>query len=238
MADTVNLKIQGYINNFEEINRMDYSKIYYKIIENRKDHPYDGYVECHHIVPKSLGGTNDNSNLVNLSAREHFICHLLLTKMYSEGTSNYYKMIKAFMMMLVCQSKGQQRVLNSKRYEFLRVKFSEAQSLSQLGEKNSQFGKTKSLELRKKISERTRESLHEKGFGKKKQLKQQKSIDVKDKRKKDIDLYRNYYIIYEEVGFDELVVRTGYNKSQPNLVQRFKRLLPEFEPQNGKKRGQ
>lgn len=127
---------------------MNYSKIYFSIIENRKNNPYEGYVECHHIVPKSLGGTDEKSNLVNLSAREHFICHLLLAKMYSEGTINYHKMVKAFMMMLVCKR------------------------------------------------------------------------------------------IYKKVGFDEFVVQTGYDKSKPNLVQRSKKLLPDFVPQNGKKRGE
>ena len=117
---------------------MNYSKIYYKIIENRKNNPYDGYIESHHIVPKSLGGTDDKNNLVNLTAREHFICHLLLTKMYSQNTPNYYKMVKAFMMMLVCKSENQERFLTSKKYEFLKTKFSEAQSISQSGSNNSQ----------------------------------------------------------------------------------------------------
>lgn len=38
------------------------------------------YFETHHIVPKSLGGTDDKNNLVNLTAREHYIAHLLLVK--------------------------------------------------------------------------------------------------------------------------------------------------------------
>jgi hypothetical protein len=41
----------------------------------------DIYTEKHHIIPQSLGGTNDRSNLVVLTAKEHFICHLLLVKM-------------------------------------------------------------------------------------------------------------------------------------------------------------
>lgn len=40
-----------------------------------------GYCERHHITPKSLGGDNSRNNLVYLTAREHFVCHLLLTKM-------------------------------------------------------------------------------------------------------------------------------------------------------------
>ena len=38
------------------------------------------YVESHHIVPKSLGGTDDESNLVFLTAREHLVAHLMLCK--------------------------------------------------------------------------------------------------------------------------------------------------------------
>jgi hypothetical protein len=41
----------------------------------------DNLYHSHHIIPKSLGGTNDSTNLVLLTPREHFIAHLLLTKM-------------------------------------------------------------------------------------------------------------------------------------------------------------
>jgi hypothetical protein len=40
-----------------------------------------GLYEKHHIIPKCCGGSNDKSNLVCLTPREHFIAHLLLTKM-------------------------------------------------------------------------------------------------------------------------------------------------------------
>lgn len=36
------------------------------------------YHECHHIIPKSCGGTNDKDNLIDLFAKEHFIAHKLL----------------------------------------------------------------------------------------------------------------------------------------------------------------
>ena len=39
-------------------------------------------IERHHIVPKSMDGTDDEGNIVNLTAREHFIAHLLLHRMY------------------------------------------------------------------------------------------------------------------------------------------------------------
>lgn len=40
------------------------------------------YFEEHHIVPRSLGGTDSDENLVLLTFKEHFVCHHLLTKMY------------------------------------------------------------------------------------------------------------------------------------------------------------
>ncbi len=52
---------------------------YLAIIMKRRLHIIlDG--ERHHIIPRSLGGTNDADNLVKLTIREHFICHRLLCK--------------------------------------------------------------------------------------------------------------------------------------------------------------
>jgi hypothetical protein len=59
-----------------------YEKWYASIIENAKDRKLDCYKETHHIVPRSLGGTDDKSNLVDLTAREHFICHWLLVHIH------------------------------------------------------------------------------------------------------------------------------------------------------------
>lgn len=47
--------------------------------ENRKKGTGEVY-ERHHITPKSLGGLNSKENLVLLTAKEHFVCHHLLTK--------------------------------------------------------------------------------------------------------------------------------------------------------------
>lgn len=60
-----------------------YNKWYFNIIDRAKSRTLanDDYVEKHHIIPKSLGGSNNADNLVCLTAKEHFICHLLLTKM-------------------------------------------------------------------------------------------------------------------------------------------------------------
>ena len=38
--------------------------------------------EIHHILPRSMGGTDDKDNLISLSPREHFIAHRLLWRAY------------------------------------------------------------------------------------------------------------------------------------------------------------
>jgi hypothetical protein len=61
---------------------MDYQKIYNQIIERAKNRTLDGYKEKHHIIPKCMGGDNGLKNLIELTAREHFICHKILVRIY------------------------------------------------------------------------------------------------------------------------------------------------------------
>lgn len=62
-----------------------YTAIYYQIIERAKQRNHtkksnDGF-QSHHIIPRCIGGTNDSSNLVVLTFKEHRVCHCLLIKM-------------------------------------------------------------------------------------------------------------------------------------------------------------
>ena len=47
----------------------------------------DVYTEEHHIVPRSEGGTDALENLVALTAREHFLAHWLLFRIYKTPAS-------------------------------------------------------------------------------------------------------------------------------------------------------
>jgi len=101
-----------------------YEKWYAAITERAKHRTIDGYKESHHIIPHSLGGSNDPSNLVDLTAREHFICHWLLTKMYTDDDRG--KMINA-MYMMRGQSIYQKRYeskITSRIYDKLREEYS------------------------------------------------------------------------------------------------------------------
>jgi hypothetical protein len=99
-----------------------YKKWYTSITENAKTRTVSGYVERHHIIPRSLGGADTMDNLVDLTAREHFICHWLLTKIYTGDAR--YKMINALYLM---QGKNQyqERYINSRVYETLRKEYAE-----------------------------------------------------------------------------------------------------------------
>lgn len=119
---------------------MNYQTLYNNIIDNRIKNTYNGYTEKHHIIPRSLGGTDEQDNLVDLTAREHFICHYLLAKMYPKESFEWYKMTLAFKMMK-CSSMNNKRYFNSRLYEALRINFSLIMSKSQKGKNNSQYGK-------------------------------------------------------------------------------------------------
>ena len=79
------------------------------------------YHERHHILPKSCGGTNDEDNLIDLFAREHFIAHKLL----AEENPNNQKLIYAYMAMSVVSNENKERYkLTPKEYEKARTTFS------------------------------------------------------------------------------------------------------------------
>ena len=118
---------------------MNYKRLYDSIIKNALDANRSGYTEKHHIIPRSLGGTDEETNLVKLTAREHFICHYLLTKIYDKFSTEWYKMHNAFQMMN-CSSNNQERYFNSRLYEATREGRSLSISVQQTGKGNSQSG--------------------------------------------------------------------------------------------------
>jgi hypothetical protein len=99
-----------------------YTRWYNNIISNAKLRKLSGYTETHHIIPVSLGGSNDSSNLVVLTAREHYICHVLLTKMTTGKARK--SMTYALWMMTNASSEHQQRYrCASILYEMARKNF-------------------------------------------------------------------------------------------------------------------
>lgn len=91
---------------------------YNKLIEYAKQHPAGGYVEIHHIIPKSLGGLDTADNLIELPSRLHFIAHWMLWKAYNTNELAY-----AFWAMAHQKKCGQEQrytKINSKTYKILK----------------------------------------------------------------------------------------------------------------------
>jgi len=162
---------------------MNYQKIYNDIIDRAKirnlKRSKEFYTENHHIIPKSLGGNNDINNLVRLTLREHFICHLMLAKIYRE------KMIYAAWAMI--NQNGSKIKVNSRTYNYLKILFYSIHSKNMIGSKPWNKGLTKETDERVlKNAESTSKSI--KGIKRKPQhnitkLKISKALTGKSKTK-------------------------------------------------------
>lgn len=116
---------------------MNYSKIYYKLIESRsqldRTKKFGEPFEKHHIIPKSLGGSNNKSNLILLTPKEHFVAHRLLYKMHT-GIS---KAKMAYALFRMCSiNHRQHRTISSKQYEYAKYQL----TISCSGKNNPRYG--------------------------------------------------------------------------------------------------
>lgn len=119
---------------------MNYNKIYENLIQKRKDDPItSGYKENHHILPRSIGGTDDKENLVFLTGREHWIAHLLLHKIHKLPQTAH----ACNMMAMRCEERGIAYIKNSRLYELIRIEHAKLVSKSgkkRVGRKNGSYG--------------------------------------------------------------------------------------------------
>ena len=145
-----------------------YSRWYDALITNaRKRKTIDGYIERHHVVPNCFLKNND---LVVLTAREHYIAHLLLWKM-KMGKKHHNQMTMALNVMVNGSGhKKQDRtyLVNSRLYESHRKEYSVFLSEAMTGSGNHFYGKRHSEESKQKIiaaNERTKTIRSEKLSG-------------------------------------------------------------------------
>ena len=119
-----------------------YTKWYNSIIINAQARPVIfEYNEKHHIIPKSLGGTNDHNNLVALTAREHFVCHWLLTKMVN-GKRPTYQMWNALSSMMYWHKTDSNREkISSRKFAILKEQIALQKSIHFRGKNNTMYGK-------------------------------------------------------------------------------------------------
>jgi len=156
-----------------------YSNWYFSIIDNAISRGWtkktsDVYTEKHHIIPNSIVKNND---VVVLTAREHFVCHLLLPKML-EGKDKRKMMLALHRLVFGNKHINVKYVKNSKSYEKIKIKCSkylsertqeywdnkpiQQRSIMRLGKNNSMFGKKQKESTKILIGEKAKERLKDK----------------------------------------------------------------------------
>ena len=132
--------------------RNKYRNIYLRLIvrcQAMTEDELSGYNEKHHIIPKCLGGCDEIYNLVLMPVRYHIMAHILLFKVFPDNTKIAY----AVNSMINGKNKWRKeciiekfstRVIASIREEFI---------LSVSGENNPNFGKPRSEETKKRLSD-------------------------------------------------------------------------------------
>jgi hypothetical protein len=147
---------------------MNYKEVYDRICSKAKsENRVKGkgvYYEAHHIIPKSHGGDGLVSqykwhpNVVLLTAKEHFLAHRLLCRVFPKSLS----LRKAWWAMCNQKAPNQERIYkpSARAFEEARIGFVESHTgenhplygkgYLQAGEKNPAFGKPQSSELRER----------------------------------------------------------------------------------------
>ena len=136
---------------------MNYKEFIQNILDTRgRFNCGDEYHERHHIVPKCMGGTNNEDNLIDLFAREHFTAHKLLATENPDNNS----LVFAWTCMAFPNNGVQKRYeLTPEEYEEARKAISKAMSGRKLSEETrkklseSKKGKPLSIETKEKLSE-------------------------------------------------------------------------------------
>ena len=170
-----------------------YSKWYNNLIHKAQLRgSIQGYKETHHIIPRSFGGDNVKSNVVQLTAREHYIAHALLWKMKFEGIygSKMAFAFNTFINKMTTKERGVNHTytISSRMYETFRKHYSQMLKEKYAKEGGTFTGRTHSEETKKIIGEKSRLKEFKRGvdhpsWGKKLNI----SAEAKLKRKQAIE---------------------------------------------------
>lgn len=131
-----------------------YTRWYFSIIENAKLRTTSSYTERHHIIPECFfknrsrngpagwvdGNPEDLNNKVLLTAKEHFTCHHLLTKMLANPRPRA-QMIKALERMTASNNSHKRHKITSRLFEQIRTDAAVAHSLLTKGKPSHRKGK-------------------------------------------------------------------------------------------------
>lgn len=120
-----------------------YFKWYYDLVHKARNRILMNDYEVHHIIPKSLGGSDAPENLIRVTYYEHFICHRMLVR-FTEGLD---KQKMTYALWGMSHRSGQP--LNAKSYAILKLNFSKINQRTNI----EKYGEEKANEISVKISE-------------------------------------------------------------------------------------
>jgi hypothetical protein len=137
---------------------MNYKRIYDRFIADRltKQPNKPTYYERHHILPKCLGGADEEENMIRLSPEDHFFAHLLLAKIH--GGKLWHALVA--MTILIDGRKGSNGFLKRSRKVFHKARIEAGKVHSTImkgrfiGDKHPMYGKPCSELAKQKTRER------------------------------------------------------------------------------------
>jgi hypothetical protein len=137
-----------------------YSRWYEALVTNAQNRTIDGYVEKHHVIPRCFGGSDSKSNLVSLTAREHYVAHALLWKMNFPGQHGR-KMAFAFntfISKMTTKVRGVHHTykISSRTYEVFRKEYSRLLKEKYAIEGSHWVGRKHTEETKRKIGEKSK----------------------------------------------------------------------------------
>ena len=150
-----------------DVTQNKYTRWYEQLVNKARNRklPKDTYTEKHHVIPYCMTKDNSLENLVQFTAREHYVAHLLLWRM-DMPPKWHNKMTMALHMMVNGSGYGKQKlarseyVMPSKLVEKYRLEWREHLSNSMKGENNPFYGKTHSDETKALLVLRNAQNKH------------------------------------------------------------------------------
>lgn len=150
----------------KEHNRLWYKKTYDALIEKgrqrgncKKDFQY--YTESHHVIPICMGGKDGEQVL--LTAREHLIAHMLLTRIYPDSLS----LFNACMAMTMKTKDREGMKLSTRTLSDIRENFSRLKKGKKWTEEQKEKFSKRRKELKLKHSEETKKKISKANKGRK-----------------------------------------------------------------------
>jgi hypothetical protein len=135
---------------------MNYKHIYDQLCSRSQSRIWAKFTyEKHHIIPKSMGGSDKKSNIAILTPREHALAHLLLVKFLTG--KHKAQMVFALKTMISYRNKHRDQ-LTTRQYEALRKSFQIESQTPEYSSWRSEITKAQwTPERRAQVAEKTRQ---------------------------------------------------------------------------------